>query len=209
MSVCPHVNTFLYVFHHVKSCTMSWAMTDYMQLTELCQAPELQLELVFDVVLKFTDISSCFRPAQPHVSTLSPLSQSVCQIMKPEPWSVSAQVHIPSWSWWDDNEKSLKREKVQQHSKPDLPALGKGAADGVGGTGGKTKTVRCHWCNGRVYDIYSSQQRGCDNLEIEKNSQSFERGLKPEWLFRQLELLPLIQSLVTLAHNSNLVVITH
>lgn len=35
------------------------------------------------------------------------------------------------------------------------------------------------------------------------------RGLKPEMLFKQSVLLPLKQFLVALAHNSNLVVITH
>lgn len=58
MSVCMHVQTFLYVFHHVKHC-VSCAMTDYMQLTDLCQSHKLQLELVFDTALKSTDIASC------------------------------------------------------------------------------------------------------------------------------------------------------
>lgn len=90
-----HVKTFLYVFHHVKHC-VSCAMTDYMQLTDLCQAHELQLKLVFDTALKSTDIASCFHPTQSHVSTLSPLAQSVCQIIQIEQKSVSAHFQIPS-----------------------------------------------------------------------------------------------------------------
>lgn len=46
-------------------------------------------------------------------------------------------------------------------------------------------------------------------MEIKKNSTSFGRGLKPETLLKQPWLLPLIRPLVTLDHNSSLVVITH
>lgn len=52
----------------------------------------------------------------------------------------------------------------------------------------------------------SLQHGGCDNMEKKSRGKS---GLKPEMLFKQSELLPLKQSLVTLDHNSNLVVITH
>ncbi len=52
-------------------------MTDYMQLTGLYQAHKLQLESVFNIVLKSADTASCLNPTvscQHTVSTASIMS---------------------------------------------------------------------------------------------------------------------------------------
>lgn len=133
MCMSPHVNTCLYVFHHVKHC-MSCAETDHMQLTDLYEEHDLRLEVVFDIALIPTDIESCFHPTQSYVSTLSPLPQSVWQIMQPELWSVFAHFHIPSYSPGGMTTTKVHSEGKNCNSECDLLVLGKATADGVGGS---------------------------------------------------------------------------
>lgn len=75
----------------------------------------------------------------------------------------------------------------------------------IGGTGRRGENSKMSSLE-EVTTLYSSPDRGRDHMEVRKTAHSLGRGLKPE-TSSQAEFLPLIQLLVTLDHNSSLVVI--
>lgn len=129
--------------------SIAWAETDHMQLTDLYEAHDLQLELVFDIAHRHWKLFPPDTVLCQHTVTTASVSMT-----DHATWTVicfcSFSHTIILYSPGGMTTTKVLSEGKNCNSKCDLLVLGKTTADGVGGLSGEAKTVRCHQGNGRV-----------------------------------------------------------